>query len=93
MNDLFKLSELAFSVEISFAKAKKDDSKIRVKNKEELVHALSDKETFDKILEQGAEAEEVSEDIKGYLRENLTSIFYYFMTIKELVNAEELRFY
>jgi hypothetical protein len=93
MNDLFRLSKLAFAVEISLAKARKDDSEIRIKNKEELLHALTDIETLGKILEQGAEAQEVSEYIKRYLRENLTYIIDYFMRIKDLVNAEDLRCY
>jgi hypothetical protein len=64
-----------------------------MRNKEELLHALTDKETFDKILEQGAEANEVSEYIRRYLRENRTYVLDYFMKIKHLVTAEELRFY
>ena len=40
-----------------------------MKNKEELFHALTDKEIFTKILDQGAEAHEVGDDIKSYLRE------------------------
>jgi hypothetical protein len=93
VDDLFRLHTLAFAVEISLAKARKDDSEIRIKNKEELLHALTDKEMFSKILEQGAEAHEVSEYIKDYLRENRTWLLDYFMRIKDLVNAEELRFY
>jgi hypothetical protein len=42
-----KVHKLAFAVEISLAKARKDDSEIRIKNEEELLHALIDKETFD----------------------------------------------
>jgi hypothetical protein len=93
MDDLFKLGDIAFAAEISLAKARKDDSKIKIKNKEELLHALTDIETLDKILEQGAEAEEVDEDIKKYLRENRATMLDYFMRVKDLVTAEELRFY
>jgi hypothetical protein len=93
VDDLFRLLELAIAVEISLAKARKSNSEISIKNKEELFHALTDKETFGKILDQGAQAEEVSEDIKSYLRENRTTIFDYFMRIKDLLNIEELRFY
>jgi hypothetical protein len=46
------LHKLAFAAEISLAKARKDDSEIRIKNKEELIHALTNKETFDKIFDQ-----------------------------------------
>ena len=92
-SDLFRLSKLAFAVEISLAKARKDDSEIRIKSKEELLRALTDVETLGKILEQGSEAHEVDEYIRKYLRENLTYIIDYFMRIKDLVNAEDLTFY
>jgi hypothetical protein len=93
VDDLFRLSKLGFAVEISLAKAMKDDSEIRIQNKEELLHALMDTEILDKILEQGAEAAEVSEDTKRYLRENRAIMLDYFSRIKVLVTAEELRFY
>ena len=91
--DLFKLEEMTFAVEISFAKARKEDSMIRVRNKEELLHALTDKETFTKILEQGSEAPEVGRYIRTYLEENQDYILDYFMRIKDRVKMEELRFY
>jgi hypothetical protein len=93
VKDLFKLAEMAFAVEISLAKARKEDSRIRVRNKEELFHALTNKETLSKILEQGTEAYEVSEDIRTYLAENQDLILEYFMKSKDKVNMEELRFY
>lgn len=93
VDDLFRLRELAFAVEISLAKARKDDSEIGIKSKKELLHALTDFKIFGMILDQGAEAHEVDEHIKKYLRENRTYIFDYFMRIKDLVNSEELRFY
>jgi hypothetical protein len=93
VDDLFRLYTLAFAAEISLAKARKDDSEIRIRNKEELFQALTDNEIFSKILDQGAEAFEVGEYIKDYLRENRSSILDYFMGIKDLVTTEELRFY
>ena len=93
VDDLFRLHKMAFAVEISFAKARKEDSRLRVRNKEELFHALTNKETLAKILEQGTEAYEVSEDIRIYLAENQDLILDYFMKIKDKVNMEELRFY
>ena len=56
VDDLFRLHKMAFTVEISLAKTRKDDSEIRIKNKQELLHAFTDKETFGKILNQAAEA-------------------------------------
>lgn len=93
VEDLFRLEEMAFAVEISFAKARKEDSKIRIRNKEELFHALTDKEIVAKILEQGSEAPEVSEDTRTYLAENQDNILDYFMKLKNKIDIEELRFY
>jgi predicted transcriptional regulator len=90
---LFKLEKMAFVVEIALAKARKEDSRIRVRNREELLHALTDKKTLAKILEQGTQAHEVSEDIRTYLAENHDYILDYFIKIKDEVNMEELRFY
>jgi hypothetical protein len=64
-----------------------------IKRKEELHHIITNKDTFSKILEQGAEADEVDGDIKDYLRENRGYMLDYFLRIKDKVNAEELRFY
>jgi hypothetical protein len=46
VEDLFKLEKMAFAVEISLAKARKEDSKIRIRNKEELLHTLTDREAL-----------------------------------------------
>ena len=93
VDELFRLHKMAFAVELSLAKARKDDSEIRIKSKEELLYVLTDIETFGKILKQGIKAHEVSEDTRNYLRENLPYILDYFMRIKDLINIEELRFY
>jgi hypothetical protein len=90
VKDLFRLHEMAFAVEISLAKAR---SKVRVRDKEELLHALTHNKTLNKILEQGTEAPEVSEYIRTYLAENHDYILDYFMKIKDLVKVEELRLY
>jgi hypothetical protein len=93
VEDFFKLEEMAFAVEISLAKARKEDSIIRVRNKKELLYALTDKETLAKVLEQGSEAPEVSEAIRTYLAENRDDILDYFMKVQNRVNLEELRLY
>jgi hypothetical protein len=93
VEDLFRVERMAFAVEIALAKARKEDSRIRVRDKEELLHALTDKEILTKILEQGAEAPEVSEYIRTYLSENQDYILDYFTHMKDNVNLEELRFY
>jgi hypothetical protein len=43
---------MGFAVEIAVAKARRDDSDIRIKDKQDLLHALTDKDTITKILEQ-----------------------------------------
>ena len=103
VEDLFRLERMAFMVEIALAKARKEDSRFRIrdkeellyalKDKEELLYALKDKETFAKILKQGAEAPEIGGYIRTYLGENQDYILDYFMRIKDRVNMEELRFY
>jgi hypothetical protein len=93
---MIKLSLLIheiFAVEISLAKARKNDSKIRIKNRDEVFYALTHKERLAKILQQGAEAHEVSEYIRTYLGENPNYILDYFVKIKDKVNLKELRFY
>ena len=92
-HDLFALQKMAFAVEISLAKARKEGSRIRVRDKEELLYVLKDKEMFAKILKQGAEAPEVGEYIRTYLVENRDNILDHFMKTKDIVNIEELRFY
>ncbi|HEX7179591.1 MAG TPA: hypothetical protein VF220_07680 [Nitrososphaeraceae archaeon] len=91
--DLFKLHKMAFASEISLAKARKEDPKIRVKNKEELLHTLTDMDTFIKILDQGNEALEGSEDLKKYAIDDKDCLVKYFMSLKDHVNTEELWFY
>lgn len=85
---------MAFVVEIALAKARKDDSEIKLKDKQELLHALTDRDAFTKILKQAADT------LKGteYLRENSEGqdnnyIVNYFMRIKDKINLAELRFY
>jgi hypothetical protein len=93
VKDLFKLEEMAFAVEISFAKARKEYSRVKIRNKEELFHALTDKEIFAKIIEEATEADEVGEDIRNYLAEKRDYILNHFMKIKDKVNLDELRLY
>jgi hypothetical protein len=43
---------MAFAVEFPLAAAMKDNSKVQIKDKQELYHALTDRETLHNILEQ-----------------------------------------
>jgi hypothetical protein len=51
VEDLFKLQKMAFIVEIALAKARKDDSEIRIRDKQDLFHALNDRDTLIRILQ------------------------------------------
>ena len=53
IENLFELQEMAFAVEIALAVARKDSSTIQIKNKQDLYQALTNREMFDRILEQG----------------------------------------
>jgi hypothetical protein len=78
---LFELEKMVFAVEIAFGKTENRNSKLHIKNKQELYHALTDRET----LEQGLEGEEN--------QRQKDRIIDYFMNIKDKVKIEELRFY
>jgi hypothetical protein len=93
IGDLYRLGELSFAVEVSLAKARRNDSVIKIRNKEDLLHALTDKEIFHKILEQGTEGHEVGEWAKACLRENMAYILNYFVKIKDKIIPEELRLF
>jgi hypothetical protein len=84
---------MAFIVEIALAKARKDDSKIQIKGKQDLYHAVTNRDTFTKILEQAADTLKSTE----YLTEissgqDVDAVTDYFMGIKDKVSLEELRF-
>lgn len=84
VDQLFQLSEIAFLVELAFAEAEKDTSKIQIKNRQDVYRALTDRETFDKLLQQG-----LDEEHQKYKNE----IVELFMSIKDKVRIEDLRFY
>jgi hypothetical protein len=57
VNYLFHLSELAFAVELVLAKAQEEDSVFRIKSTKDVYHVLTDKETLEKVLQQGLKDE------------------------------------
>jgi hypothetical protein len=84
---------MAFAVEIAFAKTEDHTSKIHLKNKQELYHALTDRETFSRILEQSYDD---SKEEREYLKYNKDKIVDYFMNIRDkvkLVEELDLNFY
>ena len=101
VEDLFELANIAFAVEIALAVARKDTSVVQIKNKQDLCHVLTNRETLSKILEQGwnyilsdketfGDTSRVPEQLQ---KDNRNKIIDYFMNIKDKVETEELRFY
>jgi hypothetical protein len=80
---LFHLSEIAFAVELALAKAKEEDSVFRIKSAEDVYKVLTDKETLERVLQQG-----LKEEYKQYK----DWIVEFFMNIKETIKRENLRF-
>ena len=94
VEDLFELANMAFAV------ARKDTSGLRIKNKQDLYQALTNREIFDKMLEQGidyvlSDKETFSElaRFEQLQKDNIDKIVNYFMNIKDKVRLEELKFY
>jgi hypothetical protein len=84
IEQLFQLSEIAFLVELAFATAKKETSKIQIRNVQDVYNALTDRQTFDRLLQQG-----LDEENQKYKNE----ILEFFMSIKDKVRIEDLTFY
>jgi hypothetical protein len=84
VDQLFQLSEIAFLVELAFATAEKNTSKIQIKNVQDVYNALTDKETFDKLLQQGLDEEH---------QEYKDKIVQFFMSMKDKVRIEDLACY
>jgi hypothetical protein len=55
VEDLFELQKMAFVVEIALSKARKDDSEIQIKDKQDLLRVLKKRNTFSKIIQQANE--------------------------------------
>ncbi len=99
VEDLFELANVAFAVEIALAAARKDTS-VQIKNKQDLYQALTDREMFNMILEQGLDYvlsdKETFDDMSRFeqlQRDNRHKIVDYFMNIKDKIKLEDLRFY
>ncbi len=100
VENLFELASLAFTVEIALAVARKDTSAIQIKNKQDLYQALTNREIFEMILEQGLDYVLFDKEIFNdnsrsdqLQKDNRDKIVNYFMKIKDKIKLEELRFY
>ena len=100
IEDLFSLANMAFAVEIALAVARKDTSHVQIKNKQDLYHALTNREMFDMVLEQGLDYilsdKETFHDVSKFdqlQKDNRNKIVDYFRTLKDKIKLEELKFY
>ena len=100
VNDLFDLAEMAFAVEIALAVARKETSACQIKNKLDLYQALTNREMFDMVLEQGLDYilsdKETFDDTSKFdqlQKDNRGKIVDYFMNLTGKIKLEELRFY
>ena len=75
---------MAFEVELAFGKAeqRKDTSKIQIKSVQDIYHALTDRDTLNKVLEQGFKEEHLK-----YKDQTVE----FFMSIKDKITTEDLR--
>jgi hypothetical protein len=81
---LFYLSELAFAVELALGKAEGEDSVYRIKSAEHVYHTLTDKETLEKVLQQG---------LKDEHKQHKDDIVKFLMNMKDKIRVEDMRVY
>jgi hypothetical protein len=81
---LFRLAAVSSIVESALIKARKENSIVPINNLEDIYNALTDRETLDKLLQQGLDEERLM-----YKDE----IVEFFMSIKESIRMEDLTFY
>jgi hypothetical protein len=97
VKDLFNLANITFAVEIALAVARKDTAHTQIKNKQDLYEALTNRETFTSILEQGLDYvlsdKETFDDTSRFnqlQKDNRDKIVDYFMNIRDKIKLEEL---
>ena len=100
VDHLFELAKMAFAVEISLAVARRDTSSVQIRNKQDLYMALTNREMFYAILEQGLDYllydKKIFDNASKFeqsQRGNRDKIAGYFMNIRDEIKLEKLRFY
>jgi hypothetical protein len=93
VDDLFRLQRMVFFVEIALAGARKEDSKIQIRDKQDLYHALTDRDAFVKILQQTDDSLNSIEYRDITVGQDNNDIVDYFMRFKNYLDMNELRFY
>lgn len=93
VDNLFELQKMAFIVEIALAKARKSDSEVQIRDKQDLLNALTDRDRFMKILQQASDLLNSTEyrDITDGQDNN--DIVDYLMSLQDRVALDELTFY
>jgi hypothetical protein len=81
---LFYLSELTFAVELALAKAQEEDSVFRIRSAADTYQVLTNKETLEKVLQQGLKEEHVQYKDK---------IVEFFVNMKDRIKVEDLTVY
>ena len=81
---LFRLSEIAFAVELALAKAMEEESIFRIKSVEDVYRSLTDEETLERVLQQGLKVENKQEKDK---------IVKFLLNMKDRIKVEDLTFY
>jgi hypothetical protein len=81
---LFHLSEIAFAIELALAKAKEEDSVFRIRTAKDMYNVLIDKETLEKVLQQGLKEEHM---------QHKDSIIEFFLKMKDKIRIEDLTVY
>ena len=80
----FYLSEIAFAIELALTKATEQDLIFKIRSVEDVYHILTDKETLEKVLQQGLKEEH---------RQDKDNIVVFFMNMKDRIKVDDLRFY
>jgi hypothetical protein len=100
VEDLYELANMAFALEIALAVSRKDTSVVQIKNKQDLYQALTNRQLFNMILEQGLDYilsdKETFNDKSRFeqlQKDNRDKIVDYFMNVKDKIRLEGLRFY
>jgi hypothetical protein len=98
VEDLLELANMAFVVEIALAVARKDTPAVQVKNKQDLYQALTNRETFISILEQGLDYvlfdKETFNDTSRFeqlQKDNRDRITDYFMNIRDKIKIGRIK--
>jgi hypothetical protein len=81
---LFKLASVSSAVESALIIARKENSLVPIKNVVDIYNALTDRERFDKLLQQGLDEEHLKYK---------DGVVEFFMSIKDKVRIEDLTFF